>query len=306
MALPPDHAARLERALTALDGLATGDAFGERFFVNPAQVEGLIAARAVPAAPWPYTDDTIMALSLVEVLARHGRVDQEALADAFAARYEEDPARGYGPGAHGILGEILRGEPWSSAAYGAFRGQGSLGNGGAMRVAPLGAYFADDLEALVVEAARSAEVTHAHPDGQAGAVAVALAAAFAWRDRDGWTQDPQGFLREVAEATPQGATQAALLDAADLSPDHSAKSAAAYLGNGAEVTAMDTVPFCLWVVAHLGHLPWEDALWHTVSALGDRDTTCAIVGGVLAVAQGPAAIPASWRFAREALPDLDA
>jgi ADP-ribosylglycohydrolase len=34
-----------------------------------------------------------------------------------------------------------------------------------MRVAPVDAYFADDLEHVVEQARRSAEVTHAHPEG---------------------------------------------------------------------------------------------------------------------------------------------
>jgi ADP-ribosylglycohydrolase len=50
-----------------------------------------------------------------------------------------------------------------------------MGNGGAMRVAPLGADFADDLDELVRQAPASAEVTHAHPEGQAGAIAMTIA-----------------------------------------------------------------------------------------------------------------------------------
>jgi ADP-ribosylglycohydrolase len=56
-------------------------------------------------------------------------------------------------------------------------GRGSFGNGGAMRIAPLGAFFADDVERVVVEARRAREVTHAHPEAVARAVAVAVAAA---------------------------------------------------------------------------------------------------------------------------------
>jgi hypothetical protein len=59
-ALPPDHGARMARAWLSLDGLSVGDAFGQRFFYAPS-VESLIAARAVPAPPWLYTDDTEMA-----------------------------------------------------------------------------------------------------------------------------------------------------------------------------------------------------------------------------------------------------
>src|SRR5262245_57447126 len=82
------------------------------------------------------------------------------------------------------LGGIREGRDWRALAYGGFRGMGSFGNGAAMRVAPLGAYFADRPLAEIAEQARlSAEVTHAHAEGIAGAIAVAVATALAWRRR---------------------------------------------------------------------------------------------------------------------------
>lgn len=80
--------------------------------------------------------------------------------------------------------------------------------------------------------------------------------------------------------------------------------AAKALGNGSGVTAPDTVPLCLWVVAHRS-VDFVDALWFTVAALGDRDTTCAIVGGILALKTGEGRIPLSWRRSRERLPIAD-
>jgi ADP-ribosylglycohydrolase len=43
-------------------------------------------------------------------------------------------------------------------------------------------------------------------------------------------------------------------------------------------------------------------MWDTVSILGDRDTTCAIVGGILALRTGRDLIPADWLAATETLP----
>ena len=100
--LPPDHDERLARAQLALDGLSVGDAFGQRFFYAPS-VESLIAERAVPAPAWPYTDDTEMALAIIEVLRRRGQIAQDDLAGVFARRYRANPGRGYGGTAHGIL-----------------------------------------------------------------------------------------------------------------------------------------------------------------------------------------------------------
>jgi ADP-ribosylglycohydrolase len=77
--------------------------------------------------------------------------------------------------------------------------------------------------------------------------------------------------------------------------------AVAVLGNGARISAQDTVPFCLWAAAH--HLDdYQDALWTTVSGLGDRDTTCAIVGGIVAMSAGFESIPKSWLESREPIP----
>jgi ADP-ribosylglycohydrolase len=74
------------------------------------------------------------------------------------------------------------------------------------------------------------------------------------------------------------------------------------LGNGTRVSAQDTVPFALWCAArHLGD--YEEALWQTVSGLGDRDTTCAIVGGIVAVSTGVEGIPGLWLRRREMLPE---
>src|SRR6266702_4470176 len=66
--------------------------------------------------------------------------------------------------------------PWHAGAA-QFGGRGSHGNGGAMRVAPLGAYYFGNPARAAAEAAAQAEVTHANIEGIAGAVAVAVAAS---------------------------------------------------------------------------------------------------------------------------------
>lgn len=298
--LPSDHAERMERAHTSLAGLSVGDAFGERFF----WVHDLrdISVRRLPAAPWHYTDDTAMALSIVETLDQHGRIDCDALARRLAQRFADQPGRGYGAMAQRILAEIGSGVPWQEASGKAFGGEGSMGNGGAMRIGPVGGYFADDLGAVVENARASAQVTHAHPDGQAGAIAAAVAAAQAWRLRGTQGSESGRTILEAAlEHTPQGKTREGLVVASRLSLDEPVDAAVEVLGSGNLVVAWDTVPFAVWCAArHIDH--YEEALWATVSGLGDRDTTCAIVGSIVALAVGPERIPKAWREAREPLP----
>ncbi len=289
------------RARLALEGLSVGDAFGERFFVSPSVVESFIESRALPREPWYWTDDTAMGLSVYEALRDHGRIDSDSLARRFAERYRRDPGRGYGGTAHSILMRISLGEPWQEVAPEAFGGQGSMGNGGAMRVAPIGGYFAENLDEVVVHARASAEPTHAHPDGQAGAIAVAVAAALAWQMGRGLREvSGEALLREVVAHMPSGATRDGLEKAASLPLEYDPRTAVAALGNGSQVISSDTVPFSLWCAArHLGD--FEEALWTTVSGLGDRDTTCAIVGGIVALAVGHEKIPRAFVRAREPL-----
>lgn len=234
-----------------------------------------------------------MALSVCEVLEAHGSIEADALASAFARRFAREPGRGYGGGARDILTDIGLGTPWELAAGKVFNGQGSMGNGGAMRAAPVGAFFAEDVERVVTEARRSAQVTHAHEDGQAGAVAVAVAAALVVNGTRG-----DALLREVLPHVPRGETHDGLRRALEVPTTTSPEEAAALLGSGKRVLSWDTVPFALWCAAR--HVDdFEEAMWCTVAGLGDRDTTCAIVGGIVALRVGRDGLPAAWLQRRE-------
>ncbi len=298
MSSPSSPAERLARAALSLEGLSVGDAFGERFFSW--SVAERVPLRAAPPGPWLYTDDTEMALSLVSVLRQSGELDQDRLARSFSEHY--DPQRGYGPAMHDIVPMMWLPGSWVSLSRRLFGGQGSFGNGAAMRVALLGAFFADDLETAASQAFDSAIVTHAHPEAAAGAVAVAVGAALAWQGRDLRPRPVlSDFLEGILPLVPEGEVRTGIATALTLPADTSVSQAALILGNGDGVSAQDTVPFVLWCAGqHLGS--YEDALWLTVSGLGDRDTTCAMVGGIVALSAGAASIPDAWVAAREPLP----
>ncbi|RUT08393.1 hydrolase [Dulcicalothrix desertica PCC 7102] len=287
--------ARLTRAINSLQGLSVGDAFGEKFFVHPDVAENLINLRALPSGVWYYTDDTQMALSIVSILRQYQEINQDALARDFAERY--DTERGYGPAMHKLLTHIRdNNKNWRQLATSLFNGQGSYGNGAAMRVAPLGAYFADNIDLLVDQAIKSAEITHAHPEASSGAVAVAVAAGIASNSK----VTKQQFLNQVISYIPESEVKSKIERASNLSENISIENAAAILGSGAKISAQDTVPFALWCAAqHLDN--YTEAIWTTVRGLGDRDTTCAIVGGIVACSAGAESIPTEWLQAREAL-----
>lgn len=290
----------IDRARLSLDGLSVGDALGAQFFV-PRNAPLLFGPRRdVPPPVWPWTDDTAMALSVVSVLERHGRIDPDALAEDFARRFDADSLRGYGVGMVRLLGAVHDGASWRDAAPRLFNGQGSLGNGAAMRVAPLGGFFADDLEVCVEEARQASAVTHAHPDGVAGGVAVAVAAAMAWRLRDApaGPESAGPLWDEVLARTPPGSVHNGLTLARTIPPDTPPGDAVYALGNGSSVRADDTVPLVVWMCARHLH-QFAEAVWQTIRCGGDIDTTAAMVGGVTALACGRDGLPADWLAARE-------
>ena len=286
---------RLNRALASLRGLAVGDALGSQFFV-PANYP-LLKRRELPAGPWQWTDDTEMACSVVAVLAVHHRLDQDALARSFAEHHDFD--RGYGPAVNRLLRLVREGEDWREVAAGLFNGQGSWGNGAAMRIAPLGAWYADDPEQATHQAEISAYPTHQHREAVVGAMAVAAAAALA--ASPGGPPGPEALLDGVIALIPKSAVGAGLRRARDMLDYGDPVTVAAVLGCGRRTSAHDTVPFALWSAAR-ALADFETAFWTTAQAGGDVDTTCAIVGGVLGSCKAGTP-PARWVERTEALPD---
>jgi ADP-ribosylglycohydrolase len=276
---------RLRRARASLRGLAVGDALGSGV-ADP-------AARSLPPAPWRWTDDTEMACSLVHVLATNGRLDADALAASFVDHH--DPDRGYGAGLAAMVRDAgNRQVSLRELAPETFDGAGSWGNGAAMRVAPLGAWFAGDPATAAREAAESARVTHTHPQGVAGAVATAVAASLAASGAP-----VNELLAAVLEHTPDGPVHDGVEQAATL--DVSPAEAAGALGAGGRQSAPDTVPLALWIAAR--HLDdYAEAVWTAAAVADDVDTMCAIVGGIVAARVGSAGVPGQWRDACEPLP----
>lgn len=285
---------RFERALDSLRGLSVGDALGSQFFV-PANYP-LLKRRQLPPGPWQWTDDTEMACSVLTVLAAHGRVDQDALARSFAEHHDFD--RGYGPAVNRMLRLVREGGDWRELAAELFNGQGSWGNGSAMRIAPLGAWYASDPEQATHQAEISSYTTHQHREAVVGAMAVAAAAALAANPAG--PPGPAELLDGVVALVPRSAVGAGLRRARDMLDYGDAETVAAVLGSGRRTSAHDTVPFALWSAARsLGD--FERAFWTTAQVGGDVDTTCAIACGVVAAGKSGQP-PAAWLEQTEALP----
>lgn len=299
------HLAPLWRSLVSLDGLSTGDAFGESFFsFSQEKYYHYFEDRILPEAEsgmWRFTDDTQMALSLMENLRLYQSIEQDQLTRSLVEHYE--PGRAYGAEMHTLL-RALRQDPisWSRLVRAQNNGQGLAGNGAATRVAPLGAFFADDLQQVVKQARLSAMVTHSHPEAIAGAIAVAVASALAYKYRvRGLRPECGEWIEQILPFVPGSEVHKGLQSARDLSTQLSAIDAAALLGSGDRTDASDSIPYVIWCAGRFLD-NYEEALWQTVSGLGDVDSTCAMVGGIVVSYTGVEKIPADWVENREQLP----
>jgi ADP-ribosylglycohydrolase len=298
-----DAQARRDALADSLDGLSVGDALGESFFGWSRTADDLRAGW-LPEAPWRWTDDTCMAATLAVHVVGFDGVDQDRLVLAWARDLQ--PRRGYGRGARELLERVSLGVPWQQASRELFDG-GSFGNGSAMRVPPLGAWHLGDLAAAAHDGARQAEVTHAHPAGVAGGQVVAVVASYlAGLRLSDVVPSPDDVLGIAIEHCPPGEQLERLHHARQLRDDP-AEEVALLLGAGYDVACHDTVPFCVWVAAHHA-ADYPAAIAATVAGRGDVDTTCAIVGGLVAsftgVGERPGVtgVPPSWVAAREPLP----
>jgi ADP-ribosylglycohydrolase len=253
----------------SLIALSVGDAAGE----NQQKLLPVI----YHGGCWPWTDDTAMAIGVVRTLYTHGTINELELVNEFFRNYRADCNRGYGQGTYRLL-ETFRyaADDWeinSKNWWGP--NNGSKGNGSAMRVTPLGAFYGFNLPVVALEAEKSAKVTHWHEEAIAGAVAAAIATAVA---TFGEVKD---YWQAVLDYTPWGTVRERIALVSGMTANTNWQVVGA-VGNGSKVTCVDTVPFALWQ-AHQALLQgsFEDAINSVIEVGGDTDTVAAIVGGII-------------------------
>lgn len=249
-------------------GAAAGDVVGSVYEHRPHKSEDFPLLDEASR----FTDDTVLTAAIAHAVT-HGEEYGRALRRFGRAH----PEAGYGASFHAWL---------ANERIGAYH---SFGNGAAMRVSPVGAAFASREEVLE-QAARSAAVTHDHPEGIKGARATALAIHLARQGRS------KAEIRDNVEAE-SGYDLHRSLDA--IRPTYRF-----------DVSCQGSVPES--IIAFLESDGTEDAIRKAVSLGGDADTMACIAGGIAAAFHGEA--PADLvtgvrnRLAddlRRALDDLD-
>ncbi len=187
-----------------------------------------------------FTDDTILSVAVASAINRDG--DYASALRLWGRRY---PDARYG----GMFLEWLFQD--EAPPYNSF------GNGSAMRVSPVGWAFRD-LDTVLLEAQKTAEVTHNHPEGVKGAQAIAGAVFLA---RTGGSKES---IRDFLEHTFG-------YDCSSSLEDVRARSEF-------DVTCQGTVPAA--AVAFLAADDFEDAIRNAISLGGDADTLACIAGAL--------------------------
>lgn len=118
-----------------------------------------------------YTDDSQLTLHTAKALIQGNGFTY----DDFISEYIDwldDPPIGPGYGCISSIRNLKNGMTWQKAA------SNSGGNGTAMRIAPVGLFYSNNIEMLKKIAIKSSNITHSHPAASAGAVIIARAIAF--------------------------------------------------------------------------------------------------------------------------------
>lgn len=217
-------------------GAIIGDVIGSRFEFNN--------TRDYHFNLWDdscsYTDDTICTLAIADAILTGESYKSKLL--EWCNTYPH-PMGAYG----GRFAQWIHSE--DPQPYNSF------GNGSAMRVSPV-AWAFNDLEDVKREAEKTAAVSHNHPEGIKGAVAVAHAI---WLFRTEWGKSLREWCDTMQQYYPGFESQ--------------------HFEQGKfDETCQGTVPLCLQIICQA--TDFEDAIRRAISFGGDSDTIGAIVGSI--------------------------
>ncbi|XP_015127905.1 ADP-ribose glycohydrolase ARH3 isoform X2 [Diachasma alloeum] len=147
------------------------------------------------------TDDSVMTRDLSQSLIDKGDLDLLDLAKKFVKSFYQEPNRGYAVGVMLVFAK-LRGNKFTDLegpAKEQFNGQGSFGNGAAMRVSPVSLFCHNNYERLVDMARRQAMLTHTHKDGVNGAILQAIAIEKTISLDPNQELDPKKFIDDLID-----------------------------------------------------------------------------------------------------------
>lgn len=270
-------------------GTAVGDALGVPFESKPADYELLtswdsksyLGSQHHKLKPGQFSDDTQFSIEIAMSLLNRNGFDPEDLSARYVDLFTSGTIRGYGKTTLMAVCNLFKGKSYEESGI-----PGSYGNGTAMRAAPFGIYFRDDLKTLTEVCKIDSAITHVSEEAEAGSLAVALTAAYAVNN------DLEDLLVRLEVLLPESKVRQSIASLGSLvdSPFITPAQALRFLGTKADVR--QTVPAALYCFLRFDN--HQDAVLAAIRAGGDTDTTAAIVGALFGAKSGMQGIDPVW------------
>lgn len=227
------------------------------------------------------TDDTQMSICVAESLLANGGFNPYDLAKRYVEWYTSGAARGMGRTTFAAIQCLIKGvSPFESGI------EKSYGNGTAMRAAPFGVFFKNDLETLIQSVKMDSAITHQSVEAEAGALAIALTVYFILN-----LSANEEIVSLILPHLPESKTKERIkfvAEALDVQYDEIPPSGIlAYMGTSFKV--FETVPAALYTF--LKFPKFTEGVSTLIKAGGDTDTTAAIFGALYGAKYGLFGIP---------------
>ena len=243
-----------------------------------------------------YTDDSQLARELIQSIVATHRFDPSDYADRIASIFREDRIVGRGLATHNAAMRLVDGVSWEESGTPAPQ----AGNGSAMRAAPIGLFFFDDLPQLISAARDQGTITHLDSRCSAGSAAIAGAVALALCCRSieatRFADEIAACVRPLNEGFSESLRQLGRWTALPISEAAQAISSvgvdAGSVGEWDKISPF-VIPSVLWSLYSFLRSPedyWE-SIRTAIRVGGDVDTTAAMTGAISGAHLGIEVIP---------------
>lgn len=338
----------LSRFQGSLVGAVIGDCIGAIFesqwaeTIDPDKVAKAISKVETEAEKeedykiWEFTDDTAMTRSVARSLTENKGFDAEDMAERFAENYFDEPERGYGGSVASIFKQMKDSnyEEVFEPAKKQFDGQGSYGNGGAMRIAPaaLFTYSQNDPAKLKDLVTQITSLTHTHEQAILGAVLQSYAIDMALNSSSSFSPEEMAesliiLMSSFEQEKPpgDGADQANKSDKKYSTYREKLELIKQYLKQdkepsrltihhelGVDIAALDSVPAAVYSFLRCSRdikggfedsNPFKRTVMYAISLGGDSDTVASMAGAIAGACYGLESIPKSWQKCCEGVDD---
>ncbi len=331
----------IDRACGCIVGLALGDAMGApieglsaaEIMRRQGEVTGFFEMQTRPSEDVPapqsryrmkaaYTDDTQLTLAVLDSLVLCKGFNADHLAGQFARLTGDREGslawvlRGSGRSTRAAMERIRGGAGWRES------GVPSPSDGAAMRVAPIGLFFRDDREALLLASIQQAMITHRDPRAMPSAAAIASAVATLVGEPSEGGLEVDAFMHGLIEDVrhAEELVSAELASGKTPQPDRSMSTILAEVHQHLDLPDADvlahiaaradplterkithgTESFCLaavpssifFLVRHAAS--FERVIISAINAGKDTDTVGAMAGALAGAYLGHRAVPLDW------------